>query len=126
MSDFWSYHLIPYIRPFLHSKKNFFLISQPKHVVSTQKNHLDLNETVVFSTQNICLHAQCCRLTIVGGTNSDDFPGQHYNTLYHCIVTSLDSIIGCISFPDISPIKSDGYMVVNLLFCTKLLISKIK
>ena len=29
-----------------------FLISQPKHVVGTQKNRL--NETVLLSTQNIC------------------------------------------------------------------------
>ena len=32
---------------------NFFsLISQPKHVVGTQKNRL--NETVLLSNQNIC------------------------------------------------------------------------
>ena len=29
-----------------------FFISQPKHVVGTQKNRL--NETVLLSTQNIC------------------------------------------------------------------------
>ena len=31
---------------------NYFLISQPKHVVGTEKNRLD--ETVLLSTQNIC------------------------------------------------------------------------
>ena len=33
-------------------RKFSFLISQPKHVVGTQKNRL--NETVLLSTQNIC------------------------------------------------------------------------
>ena len=33
-------------------QKNSFLISQPKHVVGTQKNRL--NETVLLSTKNIC------------------------------------------------------------------------
>ena len=32
--------------------KIIFLISEPKHVVGTQKNRL--NETVLLSTQNIC------------------------------------------------------------------------
>ena len=34
--------------------KIIFFISQPKHVVGTQKNHL--NETVLLSTQNTCLN----------------------------------------------------------------------
>ena len=34
--------------------KIIFLISQPKHVVGTQKNRL--NETVLLSTQNKCLN----------------------------------------------------------------------
>ena len=33
-------------------QKNDFLISQPKHVMGTQKNRL--NETVLLSTRNIC------------------------------------------------------------------------
>ena len=33
--------------------KLFFLISQPKHVVGTQKNCLD--DTVLLSTQNTCI-----------------------------------------------------------------------
>ena len=33
-------------------QKNIFVISQPKHVMGTQKNRL--SETVLLSTQNIC------------------------------------------------------------------------
>ena len=42
------------VRPLVKSvyQKISFLISQPKHVVGTQKNRL--NETVLLSTQNIC------------------------------------------------------------------------
>ena len=36
----------------VYQKIIFFIISQPKHVVGTQKNHL--NEMVLLSTQNIC------------------------------------------------------------------------
>ena len=46
--------LITVSKPLVKSayQKNNFLISQPKHVVGTQKNHL--NETALLSTQNIC------------------------------------------------------------------------
>ena len=36
----------------MFTEKDKFLISQLKHVVGTQKNHL--NEMVLLKTQNIC------------------------------------------------------------------------
>ena len=46
--------LVANIRPLVKKveQKNNFLLSQPKHVVGTQKN--GLSETILLSTQNIC------------------------------------------------------------------------